>query len=280
MPDTILQPLASMLEEGIQVSFIPYYSGPFQHFDRSVNQTLSWDIKPSLAIIPEGSKRVIEIGSGSGRLTLPIAQRVSRLVALEREPDAIRCLTDEIATRGRGLPIEPVCADAAEFEVSERYDAVLLLGLSLHVMSLATISLIAKMAYNAVGPGGSFCYNVFDDRAAVDFEEAMPPTAPSIRLKCYSDENGVERLMTRFARFDPKSREIYENWLVDLRYAPGMHQPAFYAATMTSYLWSPDMISKIIKNEGFNIVEITKEKMSIVGREGADVQFVRALRSS
>ncbi|MBV9026948.1 MAG: class I SAM-dependent methyltransferase [Streptomycetaceae bacterium] len=57
----------------------------------------------------------IEIGSGTGRVTLPLARRGGRVIGVDSSPSMV----DVLRSKGRGLPIEAVCADAAEYRAPE-----------------------------------------------------------------------------------------------------------------------------------------------------------------
>jgi len=59
--------------------------------------------------------RVLELGSGTGRVALHLARRGHEAVALDRDPDLIATLTE----RAGELPVEPLVADARDFALSE-----------------------------------------------------------------------------------------------------------------------------------------------------------------
>ena len=58
---------------------------------------------------------VLELGCGTGRVALHLARRGHRVIALDRDHDLIL----ELAERARELPVEPLCADALDFELPE-----------------------------------------------------------------------------------------------------------------------------------------------------------------
>jgi SAM-dependent methyltransferase len=59
--------------------------------------------------------RVLELGSGTGRVALHLARRGHEVAALDRDPDLIATL----AERAGELPVEPLVADARDFALSE-----------------------------------------------------------------------------------------------------------------------------------------------------------------
>jgi SAM-dependent methyltransferase len=58
---------------------------------------------------------VLELGCGTGRVALHLARRGHSVIGLDRDHELIL----ELAERGRDLPVEPLCADALDFELSE-----------------------------------------------------------------------------------------------------------------------------------------------------------------
>lgn len=58
---------------------------------------------------------VLELGCGTGRVARRLARRGHRVIGLDRD----RELVLELAERSRGLPVEPLCADALDFELAE-----------------------------------------------------------------------------------------------------------------------------------------------------------------
>lgn len=59
---------------------------------------------------------VLDVGAGTGRVSLALARAGHAVVALDRNPR----LLDELGRRAAGLPVEPVCADARAFRLDGR----------------------------------------------------------------------------------------------------------------------------------------------------------------
>ncbi len=76
-----------------------------------------------------GEQRVLELGCGDGRLTVPIAAEATHVLAFDPDADAVRrarrSLPDELAERvtclvasGRAIELEPSSFDLAVFSWS------------------------------------------------------------------------------------------------------------------------------------------------------------------
>jgi SAM-dependent methyltransferase len=65
--------------------------------------------------VPAG-EALLDVGAGTGRVTLPLAGAGHRVVALDRDP----VLLAELERRSAGLPVETICADARDFDLGGR----------------------------------------------------------------------------------------------------------------------------------------------------------------
>jgi SAM-dependent methyltransferase len=77
--------------------------------------TADLDLWLELADAADGP--VLEIGAGSGRVTLELARAGHEVVALDREPQLLAALREH----ARGLPVDTVCADARDFALERRF---------------------------------------------------------------------------------------------------------------------------------------------------------------
>ncbi len=76
-----------------------------------------WSELADQAASPAGSRPILDIGAGTGRVSLELARRGHRVTALDAEPG----LLEALRVRAEGLPIMTTCADARTFalEVSD-----------------------------------------------------------------------------------------------------------------------------------------------------------------
>ena len=72
------------------------------------------DLWRELAASEEGP--VLDVGAGTGRVTLDLARAGHEVVALDREPEFL----DELRRRARTLPVQTVVGDAGGFELPGR----------------------------------------------------------------------------------------------------------------------------------------------------------------
>jgi SAM-dependent methyltransferase len=97
---------------------------------------------------------ILDIGAGTGRVTLDLARAGRQVTALELDPE----LLDALRGRASGLDVETVCADARSFELPTR-------DFGLCIVPMQTIQLLAGTAERSallrhalahLRPGGLF----------------------------------------------------------------------------------------------------------------------------
>jgi len=81
------------------------------------------ELVASAAIAAGRPSRLLELGSGTGRVSLALAGRDCVAVALESDPRLVAALRSRASERQ--LPVRTLVADARSFELDERFDLVL-----------------------------------------------------------------------------------------------------------------------------------------------------------
>jgi SAM-dependent methyltransferase len=96
---------------------------------------------------------VLDLGCGTGRVALHLARRGHRVVGVDRD----QALILELAERSRGLSLEPVWADALDFELAEPVGLALAPMQLLQLMqdSESRLRCLRRVAA-ALQPGGLF----------------------------------------------------------------------------------------------------------------------------
>jgi SAM-dependent methyltransferase len=124
------------------------------------------------ALAAECGGPVLDVGAGTGRVTLDLAARGLAVVALDIDPALLAALEH----RAAGLPVETVVADAREFSLGRR--------VALVVAPMQTLQLLGGRAGRAaflhcalahLQPGGRVAAAVADALDCFDEEHALPP---------------------------------------------------------------------------------------------------------
>lgn len=111
---------------------------------------------------------VLEIGAGTGRVALDLAQRGHRVIALEREGELAR----ELQRRAGRLPIEVIEADACSFELAR---AVGLCIAPMQAVQLLEDRLgLFRSVAGALRPGGTLAMAILPEQLGA-FELELDP---------------------------------------------------------------------------------------------------------
>jgi SAM-dependent methyltransferase len=139
------------------------------------------------SLASEAGGPVLDVGAGTGRVTLDIASGGCAVVALDTEAALLAAL----AHRAGGLPVETVVADARSFEIARRF--------SLVVVPMQTLQLLEgpdgraaflQRALAHMEPGGLVAAAVADPMDCFDdaHPDPPPPAARWIADVCYSSQ--------------------------------------------------------------------------------------------
>jgi SAM-dependent methyltransferase len=120
----------------------------------------------------EAGGPVLDVGAGTGRVTLDLAARGLPVVAL----DSDAALLDALAHRAAGLPVETVAADARRFALDRRFALVLAPMQTLQLLGGADgRAAFLHCARAQLAPGGLLAAAIADALDCFDDEHPLPP---------------------------------------------------------------------------------------------------------
>ncbi|MYR47701.1 methyltransferase domain-containing protein [Streptomyces sp. SID4928] len=122
-----------------------------------------------------GVGTAVEMGSGTGRSAIPLAERGVRVIGV----DASEGMTRTLRSKGRGLPIEAVCADAANFKLDEEVALVFATFNTFFLLAHEeTQQGFMESAASVLQPGGSLVVETFVPRAGLLPDGPNPGVLP------------------------------------------------------------------------------------------------------
>ena len=164
---------------------------------------------------------VLDVGAGTGRVTLDLASRGTAVVAL----DADASLLEALGRRAAGLPVETVVADARSFSLARRFPLVLVPMQTLQLLEgPAGRTAFLRRALDHLAPGGLLAAALADALDCFDEEHELPPPPDACevdgvryasRLLAVDEVDGRAALRRRREIFGPRGR--YESREVVVR---------------------------------------------------------------
>ncbi len=107
----------------------------------------------------EGGGRVLELGFGTGRLTIPIAQRGVDIVGADLSPTMLQ--RARAKATAAGLAVEFVPADMRRFDFGTRFSTILIPGNSLlHLLTIEDLRQCFACVRRHLAPGGKLAFDV------------------------------------------------------------------------------------------------------------------------
>ncbi|HUO69924.1 MAG TPA: class I SAM-dependent methyltransferase [Solirubrobacteraceae bacterium] len=130
------------------------------------------------SLADEHGDPILDIGAGTGRVSLDLARHGHRVTALELDGE----LLDELARRAGGLPLQTTRADARTFELGARFP--------LCIVPMQTIQLLGgrdgRLAFlrsvrRHLEPGGRLAIAIAEMLDLYEVLDGMPAPLPDIR---------------------------------------------------------------------------------------------------
>jgi SAM-dependent methyltransferase len=201
---------------------------------------------------------VLELGAGTGRITLPIARDGIPIHALDASPDMLarlrRKLDEEPAdVRSRVTVVE---GDMRRFQLPERFALVIApFRAFLHNLTDEDRLACARRVREHLRPGGCFAFNVF--HPSLEFmAQHMGPLKGTWRLmSTYDRPDGGFVVRSENTRFDGVRHVLHAQLRFEEYGADGVLGRTSLQRLEIAYLF-PDEIRWMLERAGFRSVEI------------------------
>lgn len=155
--------LARLLERGTN----DHYQDPLLYDLEYADQQDDVDFYAELADTRAQGRAVLELGAGSGRITIPIAQGGHRVIALDRMPVMLEHLDTKLrllAESGEGVSgqVEPIVADMLDIPVPDASVGLVIapFNVLMHLYSWRDLLRCFGEVFRVLEPGGVFAFDV------------------------------------------------------------------------------------------------------------------------
>ncbi len=244
-----LNPVFSRISALKFVKTITDYSGPIADFYDPMQSWLSEDVEFFLKDIKGRKTRILELGSGTGRIALPLAKKGHTVYAVDSSADMQKILRRKL--KGPvARKVVPVQASISDMRISEKFDHA--------IMGLNTIYGLAQeddriaSFRNIAGhlKKGAFLY----------IDTMLPGRSlllnrPGVYgMYLFEDKRGNHCINISYSRYNVKTQRSMLNFLNIVTDRKG--KARFYVTSSKEYYPSLGELSVLLKTSGFKVVAV------------------------
>jgi SAM-dependent methyltransferase len=188
---------------------------------------------------------VLELGCGTGRMTIPLAERGLELTGVEIEPAML-----ELARRKAGdLPIRWVQADARSFDLDQKFNFIFESGsVFMHMLTNADQAAFLEQVRRHLAPGGRFTFCIFFPHPA-----HLHPDGEEKEWFTYQDAQGRTVQVSGTEKYDELRQVMTETAIRRITHSDGS-QTTIIAPLDLRYTF-PQEMEALLEHAGFRILE-------------------------
>ena len=147
-----------------------------------------------LELTAQANGRILELGCGTGRITIPLAKRGIELTALDLLPH----LLEYAKSKADGLPIEWHCQDVRTFDLDRQFSFIFTKGSVFnHLLNRTDQEAMLSRVHHHLAPGGKFLFDIGFKRP----DKMVDVTEPEAWFT-FTDKDGREVTMYGTDHYD------------------------------------------------------------------------------
>jgi len=228
------------------VQIVPDYRGRNAEFYDAIQGEFQKDVQFYLNKIGKGPLKILELGSGTGRIAIPLAKAGHTVYALDNSDDMHNILMAKVPTELKNRII-PIKASMTDFNIGVRFDYV--------ILGLNTIFALAegddrircfKLVRKHLKEEGCFLIDLM-----LPSPEDLKNTKGKYSFSILEREKGKRCFSMVFSKYDAKLQLMILNFLsIDV----GQDGKAkFFITPAVEYYPSPGEMKLLLCNSGFEI---------------------------
>jgi len=146
-----------------------------QLYDRLVQGDTS-EIREILGVIRNHRGAILELGAGSGRVTVPIAKTAPHVTAVDNSPDMLDLLDRKLESE-RLTNVTLIQADACTVHLDQRFSAVIVAASTITLFGAGDRRLLEENVLQHLDPNGIFVLTLLEvtDDETPHFNEVATP---------------------------------------------------------------------------------------------------------
>jgi SAM-dependent methyltransferase len=197
-----------------------------------------------LALAQRNPGPVLDIGCGTGRITIPLARHGIPMTGL----DVMAPMIAHARSKSADLPITWVQADARGFQLSARFQLILDTGTALqHLIEQADHEAMLARIREHLAPGGCVVFETFGPHPSrmVDVEEHD--------WFSYDDPSGRTIRVSGTVRYEHHRQVFHEDAI--RRWQDGTGQEVVHYAPLARRMFFPQELALLLRYNGFTVIE-------------------------
>jgi SAM-dependent methyltransferase len=201
---------------------------------------------------------VLELGAGTGRITLAIARDGGLIHALDADPGMLEALRLKIAAQPRevGERVIVINGDMRNFQLKERFALVIApFRVFLHNLTENDQLACLRCVREHLRPGGRFAFNVFHPSLEFMAQHAGALAGVWRWTETFPEEDGGWVLRSEANRYDTVRQRVHSQHRYEQFAADGTLRRTFLHRLELSYLYAAD-IRRLLERAGFRSVQI------------------------
>ena len=187
-------------------------------YDRMYPQKLpgspvAGDVRFYLREAAAAGGEVLELGVGTGRVALPLANAGFPVTGLDLSPAMLRVLRRKMTAFPPKAPVRPVRADMAAFALGRRFDLIIIPFRAFqHVLTPGGQRRCLACVHRHLRRGGRFIVDIFDPRLESCIPERRSAGWRTLRLPAPGEGRKL-RVRPEWRCNDPLNQVLREKWV-------------------------------------------------------------------
>ena len=213
--------------------------------------TLRDDIDFYCGLAEKYGDPVLELGCGTGRISIPLARRGYRVVGLDASKSMLEIFKKKLEKEPNEVRkrIEIIHADMRDFSLDKKFPLIIIPFSSIvHLTSLNDSLKAFTNAYNHLIKGGAFVFDVFIPKYEYITKRR--------RIEFYTrdTDEGKRLILWERAEYDLTNQLIHVDRLVEIVHPDNESKRYFWKTTLRWYTKSE--LELLLKLAGFNNIKV------------------------
>jgi len=188
---------------------------------------------------------LLEVGCGTGRVTIPLAQRGFEMTGLDAAPEMLH----RARQKADGLPVHWICADVRRFRIQSRYRFIFTVGAPFqHLLSRPDQEAMLARVREHLTPDGKLLIDASLPRPA-----RMVDALEEEEWFSYVDDNGRDITVSGTDQYDHIRgiwhQTYFRRWLAD------SGQPVTRRVRLALRYFMPQEMEALLHYNGFKILD-------------------------